>query len=145
MDFYGTFEHNIDGKGRLVLPSSHRPAFSAGGMAALVEDYAALFTHDGWEIYRHRLESSGHFDREDLRHLFSIASPVEPDGQNRITLPQRLRDETGLDREVTVVGSVRYVSIFDRADWARREAALAEKAASSGRSLADKFRELDFL
>lgn len=145
MDFYGTFEHNIDGKGRLVLPASHRPAFSAGGMAALVEDYAALFTNDEWETYRRRLETSGHFDREDLRHLFSIASPIEPDGQNRITLPQRLREVTGLQREVTLVGSVRYVSIFDRADWARREASLAEKEIATGRSLADKFRELSFL
>ncbi|UDY35969.1 division/cell wall cluster transcriptional repressor MraZ [Dermatobacter hominis] len=144
MDFYGTHEHTIDGKGRLVLPSSFRSAFADGGIATLLEDYAALFTHDEWDRYRRRIETSGKFDRDDLRHLFSIASPFEPDAQNRISLPQRLRDVTGLDREVAIVGSVRYVSIFSREEWARREAAIAAKAAE-GRSLADKFRELDFL
>lgn len=144
MDFYGTFEHRIDGKGRLVLPSTYRSAFADGGMAALVEDYAALFTHDGWDVYRRRLESTGSFTREDLRWLFSVASPFEPDAQNRILLPQKLRDRAGLGQDITIVGSVRYVSLFSRDDWARREAAI-DRQAETGPSIADKFRGLDFL
>lgn len=143
-DFYGTHHHTIDSKGRLVLPSSFRAAFAEGGYAALIEDYAALFTTDEWQRYRRKIESSGVFDRDDLRHLFSIVSPFEPDAQNRISLSQRLREVTGLDREVTVVGSVRYVSLFDRVDWERREAAIARKA-TEGKSLRDKFKELPFL
>ncbi|MBS1838434.1 MAG: hypothetical protein JST64_12150 [Actinobacteria bacterium] len=145
MDFYGTFEHKIDDKGRLVLPSSFRTAFADGGMAALIEDYAALFTHAEWDRYRRRLESSGSFSRDDLRWLFSIASPFEPDRQNRISLPQRLRDHTGLDQDIAVVGSVRYVSLFSTSEWARREADVIGQADGGGPSLADKFRSLEFL
>lgn len=144
MDFYGTFEHRIDGKGRLVLPSTFRSAFADGGMAALIEDYAALFTREEWDIYRRRIESSGNFTREDLRWLFSIASPFEPDNQNRISLPPRLRQHTGLDQDIALVGSVRYVALFPSEEWARREAAIARQA-ETGPSIADKFRGLDFL
>ncbi len=144
MDFYGTYEHTIDGKGRLVMPSSYRSAFADGGIAALVEDYAALFTLDEWDRYRRRLETSGHFTRDELRWIFSVASPFAPDAQNRISLPQRLRDRTGLDRDVTLVGSVRYVSVFSRDDWARREEAI-ERPSDDAPSIADKFRSLEFL
>jgi len=144
VDFYGTFEHRIDGKGRLVLPSTFRSAFADGGMAALIEDYAALFTREEWDIYRRRIESSGNFTREDLRWLFSIASPFEPDNQNRISLPPRLRQHTGLDQDIALVGSVRYVALFPSEEWARREAAIARQS-ETGPSIADKFRGLDFL
>ncbi len=144
MDFYGTFEHRIDGKGRLVLPSTFRSAFAGGGMAALIEDYAALFTREEWDIYRRRIESSGNFTREDLRWLFSIASPFEPDNQNRISLPPKLRQHTGLDQDIALVGSVRYVALFPSEEWARREAAIVRQS-ETGTSIADKFRGLDFL
>jgi len=143
-EFYGTYEHVIDGKGRLVLPATFRSAFAEGGVAAQVEDYAALFTTEEWERYRRKLETAGVFDRDELLHMFSIVSPFEPDSQNRISLSQRLRDFTGLEREVAVVGSVRYLSVFSKEDWARREAAIAQKAID-GNSLAAKFRELPFL
>lgn len=144
MDFYGTFEHTIDDKGRLVLPSSYRSAFAGGGMVTLIEDHGALFTHDEWGVYRRKLESSGRFTRDDLLWLFSIASPFEPDTQNRISLPAKLRERTGLRKEITIVGSVRYVSMFSRQEWARREAAIDEQA-ETGLSIAEKFRGLDFL
>lgn len=143
MDFYGTYEHKIDGKGRLVLPSTFRSAFADGGMAAMIEDYAALFTHEGWEAYRRKLEGAGHFDREELRWLFSLASAFEPDTQNRITLPLKLRQHTGLEEEISVIGSVRYIALFPRAEWARREAEV--RRPSHGPSVAEKFRSLEFL
>lgn len=144
MDFYGTFNHKVDGKGRLVLPSSYRNAFTEGGMAALIEDYAALFTHDQWEVYRRRIETSGRFTRDDLRWLFSIASPFEPDAQNRIMLPQNLRQRTGLVDDIAVVGSVRYVSLFPAEEWKRRSD-LIDHPSDTGPSIADKFRGLEFL
>lgn len=144
MDIYGTYEHTIDVKGRLVLPSPYRSAFADGGIAALIEDYAALFTTEEWDRYRLRLEESGRFTRDELLSIMSFVSPFAPDAQNRISLPQRLRDKTGLGRDVTLVGSIRYFSVFSNEEWARREAAVEAKA-ETGQSIADKFRSLEFL
>lgn len=144
MDFYGTFEHTIDGKGRLVMPSTFRSAFEGGGVAAMVEDYAALFTTDEWGRYRRKLEDSGQFTRDDLQWIFSLTSTFIPDAQNRISLPIKLRDHVGLGKDVTLIGSVRFVAVFPRQEWARREAAVAAQAAT-GPSIADKFRSLEFL
>ena len=144
MDIYGTYEHTIDVKGRLVLPSACRSTFAEGGIAALVEDYAALFTSAEWDLYRLRLEDSGIFTRDELLTLVSYVAPFTPAAQNRICLPQRLRDRTELGRDVTLVGSIRYFAVFSNEEWARREAAVEAKA-ETGPSIADKFRSLEFL
>ena len=144
MDFYDTFEHTIDGKGRLVLPASYRPAFTGGGFVTYLGKYAALFTPDEWEKYRRRLEASGQFDREQLQYLFSFVTPFQPDAQNRIGVSQRLRDKVGLERDVTIVGSVTHAALYPREAWSRVEAAI-EAPADDGTSIVDKFSELEFL
>ncbi len=60
-EFYGTYEHVIDGKGRLVMPSSYRSAFTEGGIAALVEDYAAFITNRD-EMMRQLRDLAGAID-----------------------------------------------------------------------------------
>lgn len=146
MDFYDTFEHTVDGKGRLVLPSSFRSAFVDGGFLTFLGEYAALFTAEGWESYRRKLQQAGTFSRRELQYLFSFVSPFQPDGQNRITLGQRLRDKTGIDRDVTLVGSGTHVAVYAREAWARIEDAVEAPAEGVDHaSLVDKIQELDFL
>ena len=144
MDFYDTFEHTIDGKGRLVLPASYRVAFTNGGFVTYLGKYAALFTPDEWEKYRRRLEQSGQFTREQLQYLFSFVTPFQPDAQNRIGVSQRLRDKVGLEREVTIVGSVSHAALYSREAWAEVQAAI-ESPADDGSTIVDKFSELEFL
>ena len=144
MDFYDTFEHTIDGKGRLVLPASYRAAFTNGGFVTYLGKYAALFTTDEWQKYPRRLEQSGQFTREQLQYLFSFVTPFTPDAQNRIGVSQRLRDKVGLDREVTIVGSVSHAALYPREAWSALETAI-ESPADDGSSIVDKFSELEFL
>ncbi len=144
VDFYDTFEHTIDGKGRLVLPASFRSAFADGGFVTYLGKYAALFTTDEWQKYRRRLEQSGQFTREQLQYLFSFVTPFQPDAQNRIGISQRLRDKVGLDRDVTIVGSGSHAALYAREAWRVLEESI-EEPAEDGTSIVDKFSELEFL
>lgn len=144
MEFFDQFEHTIDDKGRLVLPAAYRAAFAEGGFLALLGDYAAVFTSDGWEKYRRRLELSGAFSRKQLQYVLSFVSPFSPDSQHRISLAARLRDQAGLGREVTIVGSGSHAAIYPRERWSALEAE-ATAPDEDGRTLSDKFDALDFL
>lgn len=144
MEFFDQFEHTIDGKGRMVLPSAYRDAFTDGGFLTWLGDYAALFTVEGWERYRRKLELSGSFPRQQLQVVLSFVSPFTPDTQHRIAVNPRLRNQVGLTRDVTIVGSSSHAAIYDRAAWAAIEAA-AMGPDQTGRTIADKFNELDFL
>lgn len=144
MEFFDQFEHTIDDKGRLVLPAAYRAAFAEGGFVTYMGEYAALFTEEGWQQYRRRLELSGSFDRQELQVLFSFASPFAPDAQHRIALGSRLRSRVGLEREVSIVGSGSHAAIYPRDAWARIEEQAAAPDAD-GETLVDKFRGLGFL
>lgn len=42
------------------------------------------------------------------------ATELEVDGQNRIVIPQQLREFAGIDRDVVVVGHTTYVEIWNK-------------------------------
>lgn len=144
MEFFDQFEHTIDDKGRLVLPAAYREGFVSGGFLTLLGDNAALFTRDGWDKYRRRLELSGDFTRRQLQYLFSYASPFTPDSQHRIVVNARLRARVGLEREVSIVGSGSHAAIYPRSTWAEIEAE-ATAPDADGLTLTDKINALDFL
>lgn len=144
MEFFDQFEHTIDTKGRMVLPAAYREGFVTGGFVVLLGGNAALFTRDGWEVYRRKLELSRVLTRAELQYLFSLVSPFVPDSQHRIVLGARLREKAGLGREVTIVGSGSHAAIYPRETWTRMELAL-EAGPSDGPTLADKINSLDFL
>jgi MraZ protein len=143
VELYDQFEHTIDGKGRLVLPAPYRAAFAEGGFLSFLGRYAALFVPDEWERYRNRLERSGEFDRELFQYVLSFVTPFQPDSQNRIGIPPRLRQRVGLDREVTIVGSGSHAAIYPREAWSDLEARV--ETASDGRTIEDRFASLGFL
>jgi len=121
MEFFGQFEHTIDDKGRMVLPSAYRSEFAGGAYVAFVGASAGLFTQDGWERYRRKLELSGNFTRKQMQVLLSLVSPVTPDSQHRVTINAKLREILGLQREVTIVGSGSFAAIYDRSNWSALE------------------------
>lgn len=144
MEFFDHFEHTIDAKGRLVLPAAYRAAFAEGGIVTYLGRYAALFTPDGWDRYRRKLENDSSFTRVQLQYLFAFASPFNPDAQHRVPLNRKLRELVGIDRKITIVGSGSHAAIYSREAWEdieRRAHAVDE----SGLDMVEKFDELGFL
>jgi MraZ protein len=144
VDLYDTFEHTIDAKGRLVLPAAYRSTFADGGFAVNLGDCIGIFSVADWEKWRRRVEQSRVLDRSRLKYLIASVSPIQPDGQNRVTINPRLRSKIGLERDVTIVGSGMYASVYDRTAWERFEAS-AEAPDADGRTLADELADLEFV
>lgn len=137
MEFYDQFEHNIDDKGRLVLPAAYRAAFANGGYATIRANYVGLYPLGEWEREKRRMADSGRFTQRDLQRILALTSPFMPDAQYRINIGPKLRSAVtpNLGREVTVVGSGSHAGVYDRAAWAAietdtDEAPLVDKIAS---------------
>ena len=47
----GSYDHRIDSKSRLVLPSAARPAFANGGFASDQGGYIGLFPTQEWQEF----------------------------------------------------------------------------------------------
>jgi len=118
--FVGTFEHSLDDKGRVVLPSTFRAQLADKGFLSQFDACLGLWTERGFEDVARRLTEKireGSAPQEAMRAFAANAHEVRPDSQGRITVPQRLRDFAHLDREVVVIGAIDRVEIWDAARW----------------------------
>ena len=127
----GTYERNLDAKGRLSLPAPIRKDLSdhVYVLPALDADALYVFSDDAFEEYVLGLfEKRGGFDprkREDQelrRRLTSMAMPMDIDSASRISLSAELREKRHLSREVAVVGNFDHLEIWDRATWDEMQA-----------------------
>ena len=118
--FVGTFEHSLDGKGRVVLPSQFRNELAGRGFIAQYQQCLGLWTREGFDEVANRLREKvreGLAPQNAVRALAANAVQVEPDAQGRILIPQRLREYAGLDRDVAVIGALDRIEIWDAARW----------------------------
>ena len=102
----GTYEHNLDAKGRLVLPAKFRDAFESkkGFLSPLPQGGIALRTD---------AEFKRMSDVNAARALAANSYPVDFEGsQGRIAIPESMRREFGLEGQVVVSGFFDHVEIW---------------------------------
>lgn len=134
MHLSGTYDRNLDAKGRLSLPPAFRKQLEGNVrvLPAPEKDVDALyvFTEDTFEAWLEAIfaKHGGYDDtREDHRMvkegLNGAATTLEIDSAARIGLPEAYRQEVGIDREVSVVGNEDRLVIWDRAKHEARKTA----------------------
>jgi len=118
--FVGTFEHSLDEKGRLVLPSVFRHHLADRGFLSQWDECLGLWTPEGFAAVAERLTArvrSGEASQFALRAFAANAHEVKPDSQGRVVIPERLRKFAGLEREVVVIGALDRIEIWDATKW----------------------------
>ncbi len=123
----GTFQHNIDPKGRVIIPAKFREELGDLFYATKGLDTAnvTIYSKEDWEELGRKIASFPASKTAVLqRVLFAPAAALEPDKQGRVLLPQNLRDYAGLDKDVVVNGVGTKVEIWDKARWDEYESQL---------------------
>jgi len=125
--FRGANALNLDSKGRLAIPVSHRSELSErcdGKLVATVnntqENCLWLYPMDAWEVVEQKVVSLPSFDpnhQKLKRFLIGYASDVEMDKSGRILLPAPLRDFAMLDKAVYLVGQGNKFEIWNEELW----------------------------
>jgi len=110
----GNFEHKIDTKGRLFIPSSLRYELGEVFHVTIsVEDCLNAFSNETWQRLLDNNRVRPISEQVRMRPYFSNAARCELDSQGRFLLPQKLRDRVGLIKDVTVVGAGTFVQFWD--------------------------------
>ena len=137
--FVGTFEHSLDDKGRLVLPSAFRARLAEGAYLTPYENCLALWAADDFRSFVERLTEkvrTGEAKPNAMRVFTANASEVRPDSQGRIGVAPRLREFAGLTGEVTLNGALDHIELWHPPRWtevnAAGEANLADAVANLG-------------
>ena len=133
MAFHGTFEHTLDSKHRLTVPSKFRSALSGRVvLVKAVDRCVSVYPEDTYEaMTRSALAGLNPFSpqaRELKRVLFANAADVELDSAGRVMVPPRFREHAGIDRDVVIMGAGDCLELWDAAAWAAYDADLTERA-----------------
>ena len=119
--FIGEYQHNIDPKKRVALPSKFRKELGHTVVVTRGLDKCLfIYPLKTWEELAEKLGSlpmgeSG--TRSFVRLMLAGASDIDVDSQGRILLPEYLKEYAGLDRNVTVAGLYNRLEIWDEEKW----------------------------
>ena len=117
--FVDSFDHSIDDKGRVVLPSVYREAFRLGAVVSSKGHYLGVYTPDTWAEFVDRLEAKcdqGLVPRGSVNVVYRNTSNAKTDSQGRILLGAVIRDQAGLGANVRITGHGNHLGIYARTD-----------------------------
>ena len=117
--FLGTSDHHMDSKGRVILPADFREELGESFYITMgFNRCAQVMSVAEFDRLREQIRLLPADKALSLQYLLiSPAKLVSPNSQGRIMIPQKLRDDAGLDGEVTVVGMDTRAEIWDKATF----------------------------
>lgn len=119
--FRGIYSGTLDQKGRLNLPSKFRRLFTPedNDTVILVKgsgNNILVFPLKMWEQIEDELiqkkKESPHYAKV-IRQLNASLDEQHLDKQGRITIPQRLKEQTKINKDVYIVGNLTHMEIWD--------------------------------
>ncbi len=135
--FLGQFQHNLDDKGRLMIPARFRELLEGGAFITQGFDKCLMvMTETHFKQVYDRIEAMNLADpgtRSVRRLLLSNAYPVEVDKVGRILVPQNLRAFLQIEGEAIVAGQGEYFEVWKPAEWNVQMALLQDTEANNQR------------
>lgn len=122
--FIGEYNHTIDTKGRLIVPSKFREQLGEEFVVTKGLDGCLFVYADAeWKSFEEKLRSlplTNASSRKFARFFLAGACACEVDRQGRILIPAILREFAGLEKDVTLVGVGNRVEIWNKALWSEK-------------------------
>lgn len=141
MSFLGEYQHNIDAKGRLIIPAKYRNQLGDKFViVSWMDKSLRAMPLDIWNEMSEQLNAlpkTNSKARALKRILFSSAGEYEFDKQGRIMLPMNVRDHAEISKSVIISGEGEAFNIWSEEVWM----AYKQEAMENLDSLAD---DLDF-
>ncbi|MDO8747685.1 MAG: division/cell wall cluster transcriptional repressor MraZ [Candidatus Omnitrophota bacterium] len=123
--FYGEYQHSIDRKGRLILPSKFRESAKTNFIEKFfvtrgLDKCLFMFSEEEWRVQENKLKTLS-FTKPQARAFnrlyFSGAGEVIPDRQGRVIIPQYLKDFADIKKDVVVIGVSNRIEIWSKLVW----------------------------
>ena len=119
--FMGEYNHTVDAKGRLIIPSRFREELKNEFIVTKGLD-GCLFVFPGneWQIFEEKLKAlplTNKNARQFSRFFVAGATPCELDRQGRILVPQTLREFASLEKDVVLTGNLNRIEVWSKEKW----------------------------
>ena len=122
--FRGNYEHTIDRKGRLSIPSKFREVLKENYDEKLIitryENCLVGYPVEEWIKLERKIASLPQHNKNVIafqRFLVSSAVECPVDKQGRVLIPQYLRSHAELDKEVILAGIINKIEFWNKVRW----------------------------
>lgn len=119
--FLGEYQHNLDAKGRLIVPAKFREDLGESCVVTKGLD-GCLFVYpmEAWEELFAKLQALPMTKRDArafVRTFLAGATEVDCDKQGRIAIPQSLQCYADLEKTVMLIGVAERIELWSEARW----------------------------
>jgi transcriptional regulator MraZ len=143
LSFRGQFEHNLDPKDRLTVPSKWRAALADGVILVKgLEPSVWVFSPEGFEKFKAQFVGEtnplGRKGRMIRHHFAGLAFDDKLDSAGRVRVPKKLQQHAGLSEgECVVLGSEDWFEIWNSERWAAYEKEMDSEIAEVAENLSE--------
>ena len=119
--FMGEYHHNIDNKGRLIIPAKFRDALGEEFVITRGLDQCLFgYSMDEWKLIEDKLKTlplTKKDARAFTRFFFSGATECELDKQGRVNISSPLLTYAKLEKECVILGVSNRIEIWSKQQW----------------------------
>ena len=123
MSFVGSFNHSLDAKNRVFIPSKFRDELGKEFyITRKFDTYLSVYTAEEWEAYVQKISELPEADAEEFQDfILGAAQKCIPDSSGRIVLDERLMRHARIEKNIVFVGSGKQIRVFAEDIWNERE------------------------
>ncbi len=140
--FIGEYAHNLDAKGRIIIPAKFREALNTSFILTRgLDGCLTIYSKEQWEkIFEklNKLPSTKKATRQYIHMLTSRATECTLDNQGRIQIPSFLSKPVNIIKECVIVGVNDHIEIWNKEAWE----AYYDEASESFEEVAEELSEL---
>ncbi|MCM3717262.1 division/cell wall cluster transcriptional repressor MraZ [Fictibacillus phosphorivorans] len=119
--FMGEYQHSIDEKGRMIIPSKFREELGTEFILTRGLDQCVFgYPLSEWKVIEEKLKALP-FTKKDARaftrFFFSGAAECQLDKQGRVNIASPLRDYAKLEKDCVVIGVSNRIEIWSKSVW----------------------------
>jgi len=119
--FWGEYSHQLDSKGRLIIPTRYRSQLTDDAILTRGLDHnLVIYPKQTWEKVKEQLNQVPitHPTARALRRLlFSGAVELSLDKQGRINMPNYLLEYASIEDSILLVGMETFIELWSPEHW----------------------------
>jgi MraZ protein len=119
--FIGEYQHAVDNKNRMIIPSKFRDSLGEGFVLTKgLDGCLYAYTMEEWKVMEEKLKKlplTNKDARAFVRFFFSGANEIDIDKQGRALIPQNLLEYAGIKKEIISIGVSTRIEIWGKEKW----------------------------
>ncbi|MDB2110772.1 division/cell wall cluster transcriptional repressor MraZ [Clostridium paraputrificum] len=119
--FIGEYQHALDSKNRMIVPSKLREELGNKFVITKgLDGCLYAYPQDEWKNLEKKMKTlplTNRDARSFVRFFFAGACEIEMDKQGRGLIPQNLKEYAGIEKEIVSIGVLTRVEIWSKEKW----------------------------